>query len=318
MQPLYLSVDLGGTNLRIALLEENGKLRSIQALSADTVRDPAELVRQLKAECEKFHAAQPPDSIRGLALGIPGLIDPVEGIVHQSPHFPNWKEIRLKQALSAHFPFPVIMDNDANHAALGEAWLGAGKQWPNFIMLTLGTGVGGGIIIEGKIFHGPRGFAGEVGHIVIDRHGPSGALGSRGTLETQCSLSGLQLRLQTLQEDPSIAFDGDFLKLSFRASDLPEDLARLARAGDPLARIIWEDFGNALGCGLASLGHTLGIFSFVIGGGLAGAWDLFQAPCHRELSERLYSTISPQAKVVPALLGDQAGLIGGLRSLLSA
>ena len=311
MSSFYLSIDLGGTSLRTALLNAKGKILALRQLSSDQVRSPDDLAKYLISECKILNKEHGFESVTGLALGIPGLVNSKTGIVYQSPHFPQWKNIPLRSIVASHFNCQVVMDNDANQAALGESWLGAGREWKDFIMLTLGTGIGGGIIIDGKIYRGPSGFAGEVGHIVIDRQGLAGALGSRGTLESIASQSGLQLEVGHRQKTKA-NLSKDFLALDTASEKIPEALLALAQAQDPEALSVWANFGEALACGIASLIHSLGIFKFVLGGGLIGAWDLFYPACYQELKKRSYSSTWNQIEIVPAKLENNAGLIGGI------
>jgi Transcriptional regulator/sugar kinase len=313
---LYLSVDLGGTNLRMGVLDAQGKILALRQLSADRVRDPGELVQVLAEESLKLAKENnsSESKIRGLALGIPGLVDGSQGIVLQSPHFPLWREISVREELEKLLPWPIVMDNDANQAALGEAWKGAGRDWKDFVLLTLGTGIGGGIILDGKIFHGPTGFAGELGHIVIERHGLPGALGSGGTLESLASSSGLQVQVASMQKKKS-GVASEILQLRTDSAALPEELCKLAHKGNIAAQEIWEDFGNALGCGIASAAHTLGVFNFVIGGGLTAAWEFFGQFCQEVAKKRSYSSLQDRLQVVRARLGNEAGLVGGVRQI---
>ncbi len=318
MSEATLSVDLGGTSLRLALLDKEGEILAQQTLSSDLVREAQDLIRVLSQEAElfRFRAEKIDREIRGMALGIPGLVDSKHGIVLQSPHFPAWRDVALREALQNNLPFPVLMENDANQAALGEAWKGAGREWPSFILLTLGTGIGGGIILDGKIFHGPNGFAGEVGHIVIDRQGPPGALGSRGTLESLASQSGLRLQLKNLQESPSApSISHEILALDPNDSELPKKLFELGQGGNPDAISLWEQFGSSLGCGIVSLSLAFGFQRFVIGGGLSAAWALFANACRREAQGRTYPSLAPRLEVIPAKLGNEAGLLGGARAV---
>lgn len=318
MTEAYLSVDLGGTSLRLALLDGEAQILAQQVLSSDLVREADGLIRVLSQEAElfRFRAEKVEAEIRGMALGIPGLVDVARGVVRQSPHFPAWRDVALRDALQSAVPFPVLMDNDANQAALGEAWKGAGREWPSFILLTLGTGIGGGILLDGKVFHGPNGFAGEVGHIVIERKGLPGALGSRGTLESLASQSGLRLQLEEMQKQGrEIAASSELQKLDPKDSSLPERLFELARAEDPGARSLWGDFGAALGCGIASLSLAFGFERFVIGGGLSAAWEFFADACFGEARGRVYSSLAPRLEIIRAQLGTDAGLIGGARAV---
>jgi glucokinase len=321
MLPAYLSVDLGGTSLRMALIDEAGQILTQQSISSDLVREESGLIKVLLQEAElfRFRAEKIDAEIRGMALGIPGLVDSARGLVLQSPHFPAWRNIALRDALKKDFSFPVLMDNDANQAALGEAWQGAGREWPSFILWTLGTGIGGGIILDGNIFHGPNGFAGEVGHMVIERGGLPGALGSRGTLESLASQSGLKLQLEQLQKSkPSPPLSEAMQRLDYNECALPEKLFDLAASGDTGALTLWQDFGAALGCGIASLGLAFGCDRFVIGGGLSAAWRFFEQSCREEAGRRVYSSLAARLEILPAKLGNDAGLIGGARAIQQA
>jgi glucokinase len=313
MKDIYLSVDLGGTNLRLAALDGTGKILRQAAIKSDSVRDSAALIACLAEELLKLQKDSAVDkgAVQGAGLGIPGLVDIEKGSVLQSPHFPLWNNFPLKKELAPRLAFPIWVENDANMAALGEAWFGAGKNLSDFVMITLGTGVGAGLIVDRKVFHGTSGFAGEVGHMVIDMEGLPGALNIRGTLETFASASGLRLHLQELQQN-KIPHSDPLQKLSPKDPRLPEELVRLAREGNPGARKLWDQFGRALACGIASLANILGIFDFILGGGLLGAWDMFYPPFQEELPRRIYRSTLGRVRVHRAQLGQEAGLIGGI------
>lgn len=313
MREIFLSVDLGGTNLRLAALDGSGKIIRHTALDSSTVRDSAALTECLAVELKKIQSdpALKEGSVQGVGLGIPGLVDVRKGTILQSPHFPQWNHFDLKKELSPRLPFPIFVENDANKAALGEAFFGAGKNLNDFVMMTLGTGVGAGIIVDRKVFHGTDGFAGEVGHMVIDMGGLPGALNIRGTLETFASASGLRLHLEELQKS-KIPKSDPLQKLSPQDPRLPEELVRLAQEQNPGAEKLWDQFGRALACGIASLANILGIFNFILGGGLLGAWDLFYPPFQEELPHRIYRSTLDRIKLHRAALGQDAGLIGGV------
>jgi glucokinase len=313
MKDIYLTVDLGGTNLRLAVLDDTGKILRLTGLDSGTVQNSAALIECLALELKKFQkefAAQD-GVVRGAGLGIPGLVDISEGTILQSPHFPQWNNFALKKELAPHLNFPIFVENDANLAALGEAWFGAGKALTHFVMMTLGTGVGAGIVVDRKVFHGSHGFAGEVGHMVIDMEGLPGALNIRGTLETFASASGLRLHLKELQKN-KIPKSDPLQKLNPNDPHLPEELVRLATAGSPTAKKLWDQFGRALACSIASLANILGIFDFILGGGLMGAWEVFYPPFQEELPKRIYRSTLERIQVHRAQLGNDAGLIGGI------
>lgn len=312
---VYLSVDLGGTSLRFCALNASGEELYSKRLSSDTVREPSVLIPTLSQEIKTI-LEQPhfeTNSFVGVALGVPGLILSQAGKVLQSPHFPKWHNLSIVQPLQAQIPIKVILENDANQAALAEAHLGAGQAWDDMIMLTLGTGIGGGIIYQKKIFHGSNGLAGEVGHMILEQNGLEGALGVRGTLETMASASGLRLQIKHLQDrgEATKQFN-KVLELDTSSPELPLELSELAEAGDEGAKRLWENFGRALACGVASLANVLGIFRFVIGGGLLGAWKHFMPACKEELPRRIYQSTGVMIEIVPAKLGERAGLLGAI------
>lgn len=315
MEELYLSVDLGGTFLRVGVLGPRGEIHHLKTISSDEVRSPEQFTARLIKEILETHTQwQAQDHpIQGIALGVPGLVDPNNGIIFQSPHFPQWKDLALKAALEKKIPLPLFLENDANKAALGEAWFGAGKSLSDFIMLTLGTGVGGGIVWNKEIFHGSQGLAGEVGHMIIDKDGLPGALGIQGTLETFASLSGLRIQLGVIQSSSAgLPRTDPIFQVDKENHQMPETLEKLALAGNEYAQELWKKFGTALACGIASLANAFGIFNFILGGGLSEAWKLFFPYLKEELPKRMYSTTVAKVKILRSQLGKDAGLIGAV------
>lgn len=314
-----ISVDLGGTNLRVGAVRTDGKIEERERYpsearfgSLNVLGRVAQAVRQMADRLEARGG-----TIRGVALGFPGIVDSEKGIVHQSPHFQDWKDLDLFSYFKKELPWPVVVDNDANMAALGEAWKGAGQGIQNFVMLTFGTGLGGGIIVGRKVFHGDRGFAGEIGHIGLEAEGPRCACGSRGCFEMYVSTQGI-LRLVQGMDDPIgrekllAHFGGNLDKVTV------QHLHEAALDGDIFANATFKRMGYYLGIGLASLVNTLGIGTFILGGGIAQAWDFFIEPAKKELSDRTYRESFRHVQIRKGLLGDDAGLIGGCAASLSA
>lgn len=307
-----LSVDLGGTNLRVAAVREDGTVldrleeaSDARAGSAAVLKKVADAVRSVGANVEARK-----DKVLGVSLGFPGIVDPVKGVVYRSPHFPDWKDLDILSFFKAELPWPFAVDNDANLAALGESWKGAGKGLKNFLMMTLGTGVGGGIVVDGRVFHGDRGFAGEVGHIGIETNGPPCACGSRGCLETFVSATGI-LRLAEAS-DQTEGREQLLEKLGKPiARTTVKDLYEAALDGDIFANTLFKKMGYYLGIGVASLVNALGVETVIVGGGVAEAWDFFIEPAKKELSQRTYEETARSVKILKAGLGTDAALIGG-------
>jgi glucokinase len=255
----FIGIDLGGTNIRGGLW--NGSQQIVHRIEQESQsrRPPGELVQDILAMIQELQDRAEGD-IGGIGIGVPGIVDTDEGIVFASPHFPQWKEFPIREELQRELKSPLFIDNDANCAALGEWLCGAGQGKDNIICLTLGTGIGGGIIINGDVYHGERGFAAELGHIVIDADGPICNCGGRGCWELYASASGLR-------RSPTI-------------------LAEAAGRGDELSLQTWRRFGYYLGLGIASVVNVLGIHTVVIGGRVSQSWDFFIVMTRYHRSQR--------------------------------
>jgi glucokinase len=320
--PYTIGVDLGGTNLRIAAYSKSsGILDQIQlptrlAAGRDAVvRDMCGAIQQL---IDKHSRA----GLAGIGVGSPGPIELPEGRLRKLPNLPGFEGLELRTAIQEILNIPVIVENDANLAALAECLLGKGKSLgvDSLCMLTLGTGVGNGIILNGKVFDGMNGMAGEAGHATIWPDGHVCGCGSNGCLEQYASATAV-VRLA----HEAIA-RGNAPGLAALQQKNPEftsrELADLARAGDPEAQKVFDLVGRSLGIGLAALVNTLNLPLYVVGGGVAQAWDLFSAKMFAELTHRSYvyrftggqidaqGHRSAKTYVQPAELGAESGILG--------
>lgn len=312
-----LAVDLGGTNLRIGAVREDGAIEERDRYDSESRSGSTAVLGRVAVGIKKIAAGleERGGPIKGVALGFPGIVDPEKGVVYQSPHFPDWKDLDLFSYFKKELPWPVVVDNDANMAALGEAWKGAGRGLKNFVMLTFGTGVGGGIIVDGRVFHGDRGFAGEVGHVTVEAEGPRCACGSHGCLEMYVSTGGI-LRLVEETDNPE-GRDRLLSCLGIQQNKLTvRHLHEAALDGDIFAHATFKRMGYYLGIGLASLVNTLGIGTFLLGGGVGQAWDFFIDPAKKELASRTYPETFRHVEIRKALLGDDAALVGGAAAIL--
>jgi len=235
-----------------------------------------------------------------LGVGMPGLVTE-DGIVYSPPNFPGIERLPLKEILEKELKIPVRVSNDANCVALGEWKYGAGKGKKNLIVLTLGTGVGGGLIIDGKLYTG-RGFAGEVGHITIEPNGPPCRCGNYGCLEAfvgsnytvERTLKGIKLGVDT--------------SLSSCTEITPEDISEHAKAGDRFAKDIIEEVGYYLGTGIANLVSILDPEIVIVGGGVSNAGEILFSRARNTVQRRLYTR--NQLDIVCAELGDKGGILG--------
>jgi glucokinase len=309
-----VGIDLGGTNVRLALVNSEGTILSRwEWATAETPDQPA-LVAALAAELAKAGdtAREKGWEIKSAGIGVPGRVLPGEGRVVFSPNIPALDDCRLIDRLAPQVNFPLSLENDANLFALGEHWLGAGRGHDQMLGITLGTGVGGGLILNGRLWPGTQGTSGEIGHLTVDPEGAKCHCGNRGCLETMASGSwtvtwvkeqlaqGASSWLRELYEADPDAIGGQTLVVA-------------ALQGDPLARRAFDRVGRSLGQAIAGVVHLLGLSRVVIGGRFARAWEVFQPPLQEELHRRL-TLFPPEAvSVCPAQLGDDAGLVGAAR-----
>ena len=331
MPDFSIGVDLGGTNLRIAAVSIEGPLLEKITLGTQMTLGPDHLVDEMCGGIQRLITQyQRGGSFLGTGLGIPGAIDLDTGTIRKSANLPGWSGYPVRAAIERRLGgAPVFLDNDGNVAALGEKWLGAGRNVSSMAMITLGTGIGGGIVLDGKIWHGMNGLSGEFGHNAVELEGVPCGCGSHGCAERYASGSAL---VRMARE--AIA-TGEAPNLEKASSD-PEFGAKsiydLAMQGDPAAKKIFHTFGRALGIMLAGVINTLNVEMYVIGGGVASAWDAFAPTMFKEVRERsiVYAATDPEEQssdrsprpttqkqkksiITRALLGSDAGLFGAAR-----
>jgi glucokinase len=334
MSNFAIGVDLGGTNLRIAAVDEQGRLMEKVTLGTKTVlgRDHVlnDMCEAIRHASDKYKGA---GELLGVGIGVPGIIDMQTGMMRESPNLPGWADYPVRSEIEKRLGAPVILENDANVAALGEKWLGAGRHVGDMAMLTLGTGVGGGLVLGGKIWHGMTGMAGEFGHMTVDPEGQLCGCGNHGCLEQYASATAIMRMAREM-----IA-TGNAPGLAKAASADAEFSAReiynLAIQGDEQARRIFRRVGRALGIALATMVNGLNLEMYVIGGGVCSAWEAFSPTIFEELRQRamVYAATAPADPlhtpsgasgqkeagsgrttiITRALLGSDAGLFGAAR-----
>ncbi len=285
--PFALGVDLGGHNLRGAVIDGEGRLLHRKRVATDESRDLSKVLDQIAQLCEDL-CEEVSGSVIGVGIGVPGFMDHESGFLTSSPNFPTWNRVNLHEHLNAKCSLPFLTENDANMAALGEFWKGAGKGAKVMVCLTLGTGVGGAVVQEGKLLKGAHGLAGELGHIVIDPQGPVCGCGAKGCLEAFASGSYIERRTGSASRD---VYDR-------------------AMKGDDASRTIFEEFGCSLGLGVSSLVQVFDPSLVVIGGQVSQAWEVFYPSLLQEFSERLSKHPGRNTPIIRAACGDDAGLLG--------
>lgn len=324
MADFAVGVDLGGTNMRIAAVDGNGKPIEVISTSTEVKRgrdhvisDMVQAIRNLSTKFSSTHR------LVGTGIGVPGIIDMAHGTVRESPNLPGWVNFPVQREIENGLGKPVVLENDANCAALGEKWMGAARDVPNMCMLTLGTGVGGGIILDQRIWHGMTGMAGELGHIPVYPDGVKCGCGTRGCLEQYASATAI--KRMAVEKIAS----GEAPELARAMSENPEFSAKVvfqyALQGDKQAQAIFNQVGLALGYVIGALVNILNLEMYVIGGGVSSAWEVFAPTLHQELRRRsyVYCATEPESNlpapgkrgtvVTRALLGSDAGLIGAAR-----
>ena len=306
MKKVALAFDLGGTELRAALIDDAGRLLSFSSLSTDAAGGPAAVIRQIEQLAETVLAQTPGLSPIGIGIGAPGPLDPDAGVVIAAPTLVGWHEVPLADILHGHFRLPVRLENDANAAALGEWRYGAGRGAASMVFVTVSTGIGGGVIADGRILHGRRGLAAEIGHMTITSEGERCFCGAVGCFEAVASGTALGRRA-TACTRPS---DGSMLrKLAADADVTGRHVVEAAREGDADALALLTDEARLLGIGFTNLLHLYSPDVLVMGGGISHGFDLLHDQMVMTVRERAMPAYR-DVPIVAAQLGRHAGLIG--------
>ncbi len=299
-----IGIDLGGTYIKGALIDEQGnilvkeQISTLKELGADDIlRRIAELTRQLAQMGEV-----PMSDLLGVGIGIPGFIDERQGMAVEVINI-GWKKILVREPLERMIHLPVFMENDANAAALGEAWVGAGRGTASAICVTLGTGVGGGIVLNQKIWSGSNHMGGELGHFVMDPEGAPCNCGRRGCLETFSSATGI-LRMARDGIESGVTTTLTIEELSTKG------IFEAAVVGDELGQMVVAKASEMLGRGLAMAADLINPEMIIIGGGVAKAGDDLFIPVREAFLRYALPRVVEAARIVPALLGNDAGVVG--------
>ncbi len=284
----FIGVDLGGTTINVGKFTKDGSLVAKQSISTPYPSLPGALTIAI---CEVIKSIDPIHEAEFVGIGLPGPMDRNGRIARVCINLPGWRDVPLADWLESRLERKVTLANDGNCALLGELWKGAAKGFEDVLLLTLGTGVGGAVIIGGKLFTGHRGAASEPGLITIDPEGPICNSGNNGSLEQFVSIEGLRL-----------------------LSDLdPEDLNKRAALGDQDALKIWEKYGQRLGIGISSLVYLFTPELVLIGGGLSAAASHFLPSVRKEVESRVNEVSREGLLISKCSLGNNAGCIGAAR-----
>jgi glucokinase len=300
MAEYSIGLDLGGTNLRAAAIDRTGKLLDKISGSTNFSEGRDAVLGDIVAAIRKMQERHGAEGLAGIGVGVPGFIRMKEGVLAYSPNLPYLENFPIRDEIRRRLGTPMILENDANAAALGEKWMGAGRDVDDLVLLTLGTGIGGGIISGGRVLRGFVGMAGELGHITVIPNGNPCGCGNQGCLEKAASATAVSAMAKMLHLGENLS-----------AKEVAELAAQPGDAGEK-ARTVWRVMGEALGAALATLVNTFNFPLYLLSGGMLPAWDLFEPHMLRILEQRsaTYRATRAEMRIAKATLGNEAGLFG--------
>ncbi len=311
MRKVGIGLDIGGTNSVAAAVSEDGKIFKKEIRRTPSKKEPRIIIKSIVDLLRfiKEWSLNKRFEIVGIGLGLPGLIDFTTGVVEILPNFPKMKGFPIIDELKKYFSYKLRYENDASAALLGEYRFGAGKGVDDLICFTLGTGIGGAVLIDGKLLRGPEGFAGELGHITLDPDGPLCGCGNRGCLEASASASAIVRRAKEIISEGKIKTSlSNYLE---RGEELNASIvAQEANKGDLLAQKVYEEAGKWLGIAIGSLANIFNVHLFLVGGGIANAGDILFNPMKDEAFKRALPGIRDKIEIKKFKLGEDAGIIG--------
>jgi glucokinase len=310
-----LAVDLGGTNLRCALITDDGQVLFEADESTQAQQGPAAVVRRIARIIE--HVAVETEAAPDVAVGVaaPGPLDPHRGLVLTTPNLPGWQDVPLRQQLAKLTGRTVHLGNDANAAALGEFYFGAGRAVRHLVYLGIGTGVGGGVVSDGRLIDGVNGMGGELGHVTVNLTGPRCSCGSVGCIEAYCSGWALARDAQALVG----AGRGRGILRAAGSGDVDaRAVGNAARAGDPEAAALIELAGAALGAGIGGFINTFNPELVVLGGGVMRLGETFFEAAAQAARTFAFEALMRNTAIVPSELGSRTGVFGAAALVLNA
>ncbi len=300
MNKKAIGIDFGGTSVKPGVVA-NGKIVELsERISTRSHQGAEALLAAVVRAIEELRAKHP--DVVAIGAGLPGMIDSKNGRVHELSNVPGWKDVGLTNLLQERTGLPVAIDNDANAATYAEWRYGAGREGVNVIMVTLGTGVGGGLILDGKLYRGSQLGAGEIGQMTLDPHGVPGHYGNFGALEKYVGNNQIAERAWQLYSESGLTRSAE--------ACTPLALQTAADGGDEVARRVWEEIGFHLGVTLCDIVWLLNPDKIVIGGGVAKAGEYVFGPIRKTIRERTMKIFHEHLEIVPAALGNDAGIIG--------
>ena len=304
-----IGVDLGGTTVKTGLVTRTGEIMYQNKFDSRGIEGPQKVIGQIILSVRDAFSHGDGGDLIGIGIGAPGVVDN-NGLVKSPPNLPGWDAVPLAKELQKEFnDVPIHVENDANCAAIAESKFGTGTAYPDFLFVIWGTGIGGGIILDRKLYRGTTGGAGEVGHISIDHNGPLCGCGSRGCVEAYIGQKYLSNRTaEKVKAKPSSLIlklvGGDYAKIE------PLYISRAAEAGDDLARSILMEAGTLLGVAIGGVMNTLDLRVSIIGGGVSAAGDLVIRAAQESVRAHVLTPLRDDVRVIQSKLGNEAGILG--------
>lgn len=307
---LFVGVDLGGTNIKAGLLDDQANLLARLSIATEAEHGPDHVIARIVQAIDQVlaQAGLPRQDVAGVGIGAPGAMSHKKGLIIAPPNLPGWHNVPLRDRVAALLGLPTVLENDANAAAWGEFWAGAGRGTDNMVMFTLGTGVGGGIIIDGQILRGAFDNAAELGHMIVKPGGRPCGCGQQGCLEAYSSAAATARRaIEAIQ-----AGQDSSLKARLEAGQPVESrhVEQAARAGDPLAERIWDEACYYLAIACVNVQHFCNPQRVVLAGGMIGAGAFLLDRVRKHFDQQTWTVAQDRPEIALATLGNEAGLIG--------
>lgn len=312
MSKKIIGIDLGGTSVKFAILTEQGEIQEKWSIRTNILDEGShivpDIIESIQSKLETHGMTK--DEFLGIGMGTPGVVNSEAGTVIGAYNL-NWKTLQpIKKDMEAALGMPFYIDNDANVAALGEQWVGAGENNPDVVFMTLGTGVGGGVVAAGNLIRGVAGAGGELGHITVDFEHPfTCTCGKKGCLETVASATGIVNLTRRYADE--YAGDAKLKKMIDNGEEVSaKTVFDLAKKGDDLALIVYHHFSEYLGIACANIASVLNPSTIVIGGGVSAAGQFLLKGVQKVFNENTFPQIRTSTKLALAQLGNDAGVIG--------
>jgi glucokinase len=315
MGKYYVGIDLGGTNIKGGVVDGAGKVIHFDSIETEGEKGRDHVLDRIALLALKVRDAAklPRDAIAAVGIGSPGPLNIKKGMIYSAPNLPGWENLPLADEIRRRCGYPTFIENDANAASLAEATTGAGKGMPCMLMLTLGTGIGGGIVLNGRVWHGADDIAAELGHLSIAYDGVRCNCGSIGCVEAYASAPAVVRRAKEAMDA-----GGKTALARKRATLTCEDVFKAAAKGDELAQGVVADTAKFLAVAIASLINIFNPDMVVLFGGMTNAGDQLFVPVRDEVNRRCFEIGAKRCKIVPSMLGQHAGVIGSATAAMQA